>query len=96
METVEALDQLADEPLIDLARVVANRVLPPLAATAEVVSGLPEGPIRDAAEMHRTLHEHQGHWLEALGDAVQLPHLFGLLTPGEVAARLSEAWEELR
>ncbi len=95
VETVEALDQLADEPLIDLARVVANRVLPALAASNEVISNLPEGPIRDAAEMHRTLHEHQGHWLEALGDAVQLPHLFGLLTPGEVAARLTDIWEDL-
>jgi len=94
-ETVEALHQLSDEPLIDLAEVVANRVLPPLDVPKKVVAGLPPGPMRDAAELHQTLQSQQLYWLDSLGEAVHLPQLFGLLTPGEVAARLTDIWEDL-
>jgi anion-transporting ArsA/GET3 family ATPase len=92
-ETVEALHELAAEPLIDIVSVVANRVLPPLEVSPEVVAALPASPLREAAELHLTLHEQQGFWLDALGDdAEQFPQLFGLVTPGEVAARLSDLW----
>jgi anion-transporting ArsA/GET3 family ATPase len=93
IETVEALDQLAAEPLVDLTAVVANRVLPPLDVPPDVIDALPPGPLRDAAVRHAALYDHQRHWLDALGDARRLPHLFGLLTPGEVAARLTDLWE---
>lgn len=93
VETVEALGELADEPLIDLAAVVANRVLPELDVAPDVVAKLPDTPIRHTAELHTVLQRHQAHWLNSLGDARRLPHLFGLLTPGEVAARLSEEWD---
>ncbi len=95
VETIEALDELAEEPLLELASVVANRVLPPLDVSPDVVAALPATPLRDAADLHQTLYAHQAHWLGPLGDAVRLPHLFGLLTPGEVAARLSEEWDAL-
>jgi anion-transporting ArsA/GET3 family ATPase len=94
VETIEALQELASEPLIDLARVVANRVLPPLDVPAEVIQQLPDEPVRRAAELHQTLQEHQQHWLDALGGATRLPQLFGLMTPGEVAARLTDAWDD--
>ncbi len=94
-ETVEALRQLSDEPLIDLAMVVANRVLDPLDVAPKVVASLPNGPMREAASLHQTLQANQTFWLDSLGEAVHLPHLFGLLTPGEVAARLTDIWEDL-
>ena len=93
VETLEALEELAVEPLIDLVRVVANRVLPPLEVDGSIVASLPNAPLRRAAELHQVLQSHQEHWLAALGDATHLPQLFGLLTPGEVAARLTDVWE---
>ncbi len=93
IETVEALDELAEEPLVDLAAVVANRVLPPLRVADRVIEALGDTPIRQAAVLHQTLQGHQAHWLSSLDDAVRLPNLFGVLTPGEVAARLSDEWD---
>jgi anion-transporting ArsA/GET3 family ATPase len=93
IETIEALDELAEEPLIDLAAIVVNRVLAPLGVSEDVLAELPATPIRAAATLHHTLQDHQMHWLDAIPDARRLPHLFGLLTPGEVAARLSEEWD---
>jgi len=93
-ETVSALTELAKEPLIDLAKVVANRVLGGLDVPAHVVAGLPDGPLRHAAELHQTLTTQQRFWLEAIGEATLLPQLFGLMTPGEVAARLTDLWDD--
>jgi anion-transporting ArsA/GET3 family ATPase len=93
-ETIDALNELATEPLIDLAGVVANRVLPTLDVAPEAVAALPQGPMRHAAELHQTLASQQAFWLEAIGPAKHLPHLFGLMTPGEVAARLTDVWED--
>ncbi len=53
VETVESLGELAAEPLVDLAVVAANRVLPELPVPGRVVSKLPDGPMRAAAELHR-------------------------------------------
>ncbi len=92
VETVESLDELASEPLVDLAVVAANRVLPELPVPAKVIARLPDGPMRDSATLHRTLQRHQRHWLDALGNATPLPYLFGLVTPAEVAAQLSGRW----
>lgn len=92
LETLESLDELAAEPLVDLAHVVANRVLPELPVPEPVVARLPEGPMRSSAELHLTLVANQRHWLDALGEAARLPRLFGLVTPAEVAAQLSGRW----
>ncbi|MBA2337878.1 MAG: ArsA family ATPase [Acidimicrobiia bacterium] len=94
VETVESLGDLAEEPLIDLAVVAANRVLPELGVADEVVAALPDGPMRHTAELHATLEDHQRFWLDALGDATRLPYLFGLVTPAEVAAQLSAHWAD--
>ncbi len=94
VETIEALDELAEEPLIDLARVVANRVLAPLDVAPDVIAELPDEPVRRAAELHQILQVHQEFWLTALGNATHLPQMFGLMTPGEVAARLTDAWDD--
>ena len=93
IETIESLDQLAEEPLIDLAGVVANRVLPELAVETDIVAGVEDDAVRIAAVRHHALYEHQQYWLRALDGATPLPNLFGLLTPGEVAARLSALWD---
>lgn len=90
-ETSEALAQLEAEPVIDLTALVVNRLLEPLELDGSEAA-LPDGPYGDAARLHRALHARQQEWLAELPSATHLPFLFGLLTPGEVAARLAEEW----
>lgn len=93
-ETTEFLGRLAAEPVVDLAGVVVNRVLPELAISADRVERLPANAYRDAATLHLSLNERQQSWLQRLpADAARLPYLFGVLTPGEVAARLADEWD---
>ncbi len=89
-ETLEAVGALSDEPLIDLHDVVANRVLPPPPDPAP--ADVPPGPHREAALLHAGRHAAQAHWLAELPPGPRLPYLFGLLTPGEVSARLADSW----
>ncbi len=93
LETVEALSALEAERLIDGVGIVANRVLAPLGLAADPAD-VPDGPHRDAALLHEHLLDEQRLWASRLGDHDTLPFLFGLLTPGEVAARLADAWVE--
>ncbi len=92
-ETVETLQWLAEEDLVGSVEVVTNRVLP----TPEFdVDGLPGGRAGDAARLHCELVEEQRRWLEALPPDRDLPFLFGVMTPAEVAALLAdevEGWE---
>ncbi len=95
VETIEALDEMGDEALIDLLGIVVNRVIYPLEVSDGDVEGLRAGPIRDAAILHQQLAGEQARWLDLLPDGQRLPHLFGRLTPGEIAASLSDWWDEL-
>ncbi|HKX75654.1 MAG TPA: ArsA family ATPase [Acidimicrobiia bacterium] len=88
IETEETLAQLGQEKVIGAVELVANRILPRLATDA-----LGSGAAAEAAALHRSLWEEQQQWLERLPPDRTLPFLFGLLTPGEVAARLADAWE---
>jgi anion-transporting ArsA/GET3 family ATPase len=92
-ETAEALEEITREGLIDIVGVVANRVLGPLGASAERVAGVADCPQRAAASLHLGLHRSQRRWLAALPPGRRLPHLFGLHTPGEIAARLADELE---
>jgi anion-transporting ArsA/GET3 family ATPase len=94
VETLEALNEMGDEALVDLLGIVINRELTPLAVEESMIEGLEEGPIRSAAHLHQQLAAEQGRWLELLPPGPRLPHLFGLLTPGEIAAALSDRWDE--
>ncbi len=89
-ETAEALNLLDDEPLVRVADVVANRVLPPLPVAD--LGPLPPGPHRDAAALHSGRYDDQQARLGELPPGPRLPYLFGMLTPGEVAARLADVW----
>ncbi|MFQ5555008.1 MAG: ArsA family ATPase [Acidimicrobiia bacterium] len=93
LETTEALEVLGAEGLCVLAGLVVNRVLPPLDVVGDLAA-LPDGPHRAAAMLHAGLHEDQDHWRSTLPDHDTLPFLFGVLTPGEVSARLADVWDE--
>ncbi len=69
--------------------IVTNRVLPRLETDAKGT-----GIAAEAAILHRSLYRNQQEWIKRLPPARKLPYLFGLLTPGEVAARLADAWEQ--
>lgn len=87
-ETEETLLWLAKEDVVAPPVVVANRVLSELADP-----GTPPGPVGEAATLHRALWAEQQTWLERLPPDHSLPYLHGLLTPGEVAARMADEFE---
>jgi anion-transporting ArsA/GET3 family ATPase len=88
IETIETLGYLEQEKLVGRTQVVANRVLARLETEA-----IGSGQVAEAAALHRSLYAGQQEWLQRLPPEVSLPFQFGLLTPGEVAARLADAWE---
>lgn len=87
-ETIETLSWLGQEKLVNRVDLVSNRVLPWLETDA---TSLPAGRAGEAARLHLQLQNEQHHWLETLPPAHTLPFLFGVVTPAEVAARLSES-----
>ncbi len=89
-ETTETLAWLEAEKVVPPASVVVNRVLPDLS-----VSSRPDGMAGDIVELHTLLVAEQAIWLDRLPGDVRLPYLFGVFTPGEVAANLSDALEPL-
>jgi anion-transporting ArsA/GET3 family ATPase len=93
-ETQMALEQLEDEPVIRLAGVITNRMLPELGLTGEQVETLPQGPYREAARHHHLAQSQQLRWLEEIPTGPRFPYLFGIHTAGEVAEKLADLWGE--
>jgi anion-transporting ArsA/GET3 family ATPase len=87
-ETSQTLGWLEQNVLVAPPTVVTNRLVSELSVKP---SG--KGPVRDAAIHHRAVYAEQQHWLARLEPDLTLPYLFGLLTPSEVAARLSDELE---
>ncbi|MCJ7755656.1 MAG: hypothetical protein MUP13_13935, partial [Thermoanaerobaculales bacterium] len=93
-ETQEALTWLSEHQVISTPQVVANRILPALDATSKQINGAGPGPVQEAALMHNALRDEQQKWITELPPDLELPFLFGLHTPPEVAARLADVWGE--
>ncbi len=89
-ETSETLEWLNHEQVVSRPQLVANRVLPELGDEAT-----PSGHVGEAALLHRSLWAGQQEWLAKLPTDIQLPYLFGLFTPGEVAAHMCDELEAL-
>jgi len=87
-ETREALQEF--DEVCGRSRVLANRVLGPLDASAKEMDALADGATKDAALMHEQLRTEQTEWFESLTIAGTLSHQFGVLTPPEVAAHLAD------
>lgn len=88
-ETLETLDWLDEQQVVAPPTLVANRVLDELKDPST-----PKGAVGQMATLHRALWSEQQQWLTRLPADLQLPYLFGLMTPGEVAARISDELEE--
>lgn len=89
-ETLDTIGWLEDEEVIPQPTVIVNRVLPELHDRSA-----PGGVPGDMASLHRSLWSEQSTWLERLPGDLQIPYMFGLFTPGEVAARMSDQLEEI-
>jgi hypothetical protein len=89
-ETEETIRWLAAEEVVRSVEIVANRVLPPL----EWEGPLPSGRAGEAAGLHIALQTEQRRWLDRLIPDHDLPFLFGMMTPSEVAARLADEIED--
>jgi len=89
-ETEETMQWLAKEDVATKPTVIANRVLEELTDP-----GTPPGPVGEAAELHRSWWREQQHWLERLAPDYSLPYLYGLFTPGEVAAHMADEFEAI-
>jgi len=89
-ETMETMSWLGAERLVPPPTVVANRVLPELRDESA-----PEGVVGEIAALHRALRSEQSAWLEASPPDLVVPYMFGLFTPGEVAAHMSDRLEAL-
>jgi anion-transporting ArsA/GET3 family ATPase len=89
-ETIETMEWLAKEELIAPPTVIVNRVLPEITTARR-----PTGTAGEIIDLHRSLLEEQERWMKQLPGDYQLPYLFGLFTPGEVAAQLSDVLEAI-
>ncbi len=89
-ESKETLGWISDRDLVSKPTIIANRILNELApgdAGSELVAA--------TAELHRSLWAEQQEWLEALPPDIKIPYLFGVFTPGEVAAHLTDVLEDV-
>lgn len=89
-ETSETMRWLEDNPIVSPPLVITNRVLPELKDKSS-----PEGVVGEIADLHRSLWSEQQHWLAQVPPNLTLPYMFGLFTPGEVAAHMSDELETL-
>lgn len=91
-ETLETLAWLDETAPVAAVETIGNRILSPLAADAPI----PGGRAGDAARLHNELVAEQARWRDRLPTDRELPYLFGVFTPTEVAAHLAdivEGWE---
>ena len=95
VETRQAIAQIDEERQILIAGVLANRVFEPLDTPRATIEKLDPSPASDAGLLHSDLTEQQREWLDAVPDDPQLPYLFDMRTPAEVAERLADECERL-
>ena len=88
-ETVETIDWVTETKVVGTPTVITNRILD------EITVKTPAGIAGDMVTLHKSLWSEQQRWVKRLPPDLTLPHLFGLFTPGEVAAHLSDDLEVL-
>lgn len=89
-ETLQTLSWLDRERVVPDPTILTNRVLPELADHST-----PDGQVGEIVSLHRALWQEQQRWLNELPPKLQIPYMFGLFTPGEVAAHMADQLEML-
>lgn len=89
-ETSETIDWVNQTGVVGSPVVIANRILEKVGP-----GDPPNGPAGDMVTLHRSLNDEQEKWLNELPPDLTLPYLFGLFTPAEVAAHISDELETL-
>ncbi len=89
-ETAETIDWVSQTGVVGEPVVVANRILEKVGP-----GDPPNGTVGDMVTLHRSLNDEQEKWLHELPPDLTLPYLFGLFTPAEVAAHISDELEAL-
>ncbi|TDI53677.1 MAG: hypothetical protein E2O95_02445 [Acidobacteria bacterium] len=90
LETQETIATIARERLAPVPKVIFNRVLEPSGMSRSDLKHLGDGPLREAATLQLDLELEQDAWSKKLAHVIELPYLFGVLTPGEVAEQLAD------
>lgn len=89
-ETSETVAWIDETGVVGPPTLVTNRVL------SEVSVKTPEGTAGEIVTLHKSLRSEQKEWIAKLPPDLELPYMFGLFTPAEVAAQISEELEALR
>ena len=89
-ETTETLGWIEETGVVGRPLVITNRILENVVSTAT-----PPGSVGEMITLHRSLVAEQQRWLDNLVPDLTLPYLFGLFTPGEVSAHISDMLEVL-
>lgn len=92
LETVGAIAGTAES--IALLTVIRNRTLQPLGVGEDTLASVASEPHREAGYLHRALYESQRRWDRDLPPGPEIPFLFGVHTPAEVAVLAADALEE--
>ncbi|MFZ0013535.1 MAG: ArsA-related P-loop ATPase [Acidimicrobiia bacterium] len=90
-ETMETISWVEESGAVPQPTVIANRILETVTVEAP-----DEGIAADMVTLHTSLVSEQQRWLEKLPPDLTLPYMFGLFTPPEVAAHISDELEALR
>lgn len=90
-ETLEMIDWVSKTETVGKPTVIANRVLDELKVKVPA-----SGIATEMAALHSSLWAEQQKWLERLPPDLILPYMFGLFTPTEVAAHVSDELEALK
>lgn len=96
VETSAAIETIADEAIGPQPSVIINRLVPPSGMARQEVEDIKGGALRDAAVLQLDLEAEQDVWSDQLDHAIELPYLFGVLTPGEIAVQLADEIRDAR
>ncbi len=89
-ETLETIDWIEQTSVVAEPTIIANRVLD------ELTVKLPaQGVAADIGTLHQSLWAEQQVWIERLPPDLRLSYMFGLFTPGEVAAHIADELEKI-
>lgn len=89
-ETLETVDWVAATEVVARPVIITNRVLEELKVKTPA-----SGIAADITTLHKSLWSEQQTWLEKLPPDLTLPYMFGLFTPTEVAAHVSDELEAI-